>query len=182
MNASHGVPVKASTNGRSKKFAVTIARSQRAKSGWRSDDPSIVINVRGLGDKDGLTFSKTIRNSTSFQDSFISNKEELRTQATSTSVGTIGNSVRARSRVFLSRKEVIQLSLINSPSDVIRSLLNISQNIFVLVMPRVFLARLENGSPMITKSSSRFILIFQGMALQHRFLVTPSTLSTCSSG
>ena len=164
MNASHGVPVKASTDGRSKIFAIAIAPCQRAKSVWRSDDPPTVINVRSLRDKDGPTFSKTIRNSTSFQDSFKSIKEELRTQATSTPVGTVENSVRARSRVFLESKEVIKLSLINSPTDVIRSLLNISQNIFVLVMPRAFLACLENGSPIITEYSSRFILIFQGMA------------------
>ena len=76
---------------------------------------------------------------------FFSIKEELRTQATSTPVGTIWNSVRVRSRIILQSKEVVKLGLINSPTVVIKSLLNISQNIFVLVMSRAFLACLENG-------------------------------------
>ena len=54
-------------------------------------------------------------------------------------VDTVGNSVRSRSRVFLQSNEVIKLSLINSPLDVIRSLLNKSQNFFLLIiMPRAF--------------------------------------------
>ena len=109
--------------------------------------------VRGFGDKDSSTFSKTIRNSTSFQESSFSIKQELRTQTTSTSVGTVRNSVRARSRVFLQCKEFIKFSLINGPTDVIRSVLNMSQTIFMLVMSRASLACLENGSPILTKSS-----------------------------
>ena len=95
-----------------------------------------------------------------------------------------------QSRVFLQSKEFIKVSLMNSLIDVIRSLLNILQNIFVLVIPRAFFACLENGSPILTKSSSRFIFIFQGVALficnstgrKHGFLVTPGTLSTSASG
>ena len=49
-------------------------------------------------------------------------KEELRAKATSTSASTVWNSVRARSRVFLQCKEVIKLSLIDGPIDVIREL------------------------------------------------------------
>ena len=79
MNVSHDVPVKASTDGRGKKFAIEIALCQRAKSVRRSNGLSIIVSVRGLGDKDGSTFSKTNRNSTSFQDSSLSIKEELRT-------------------------------------------------------------------------------------------------------
>ena len=93
-------------------------------------------------------------NGTSFQQVPVSIKEELQTQTTSTPVGTVGNSVRARRRVSLQSKEVIKFSLISSPTDVIRSLLDTSQNIFVLVMPRAFHACLENGSPILTKSSS----------------------------
>ena len=81
VNASHSVPMKASTKSRGKKFAIAIAQCQRAKRVWRSNDPSIVINVRCLWDKDGPTFGKTIRNTTSLQYSLISMKEELRTQA-----------------------------------------------------------------------------------------------------
>ena len=43
---------------RSKKFAIATAQSQRAKCVWISNDPSIVIDVRGLGDEDSSTFSK----------------------------------------------------------------------------------------------------------------------------
>ena len=53
------------------------------------------------------------------------------------------------------------LSLINRPTDVTKSWLNISQNIFVLVMPRAFLACPESGSQ-YSQSSPRFIFIFQG--------------------
>ena len=81
------------------------------------------------------------------------------------------------------------LRRMNSPTDVIRSVLSVSQNVFVLVMSRAFFACLENSSPILTKSSSRFIFILQGVALfvcnsterQHRFLVAPSTLSTPAS-
>ena len=82
------------------------------------------MSIRSLRDKDGPTFSKTITNSTSLQYGLISTKEELRTKTTSTSVDTVGNSVRARSRVFLQSKKVIKLGLINSPADVIRSMLD----------------------------------------------------------
>ena len=130
-----------------------------------------------------------IRNITSLQYGLISTKEELRTKPTSTSVNIVGNSVRSRSRAFLQSKEVIKLSLINSPIDVIRSLLNISQNIIMLVMSRAFLACLENGSPVLTKSSTRVIFILQGVALficdstegQHRFFVAPGTLAIPTS-
>ena len=127
MCTSQGVPVNASTDGRSKKFAIAIAQCQRTKCVRRSNNPSKVINIRCLRDKDGPTIGKTIKNSTSLQDGFISIGEELRTQATSTSLDAVGNSVRARSRVFLQCKEFIKFSLINSPTDVIRSVLNISQ-------------------------------------------------------
>ena len=107
-----------------------------------------------------------------------------------TSVDTVGNSVRSRSRVFLQSKEVIKLSLINSPIDVIRSLFNKSQNLFMLVMSRAFFfACLENGSPIFAMSSSRVIFSIQGVALficnstegQHRFLVAPGTLALSTS-
>ena len=98
-------------------------------------------------------------------------KEKLRTQATSTPADTVGNSVRARSRVFLQSKEVIKLSLIKSPIDAIRSLLNKAQNFFILKVPGAFLTCLENGSPVLTKSSTRFIFILQGVA----FFICDST-------
>ena len=50
MYASHGVPMEASTDSRSEKFAIAIAQCQWTKCVWRSINSSIVINVRGLGD------------------------------------------------------------------------------------------------------------------------------------
>ena len=66
--------MKASTDGRSKKFAIAIAQSQRAKCVWISNDPSIVIDVRGLGDKVSSALSKMIWNSTSFQKTSVNCK------------------------------------------------------------------------------------------------------------
>ena len=50
--------------------------------------PSIVIDVRGLGDKNSSTLSKMIWNGTSFQKSSVSIKEELRTKIPGTCVST----------------------------------------------------------------------------------------------
>ena len=102
------------------------------------------------------------------EDGFISMKEELRTQATSTSVNAVGNSIRARSRIFLQSKEVIKLGFLNSLADVIRSMLDKPQNIFMLVMSRAFVACLENCSPIFAKSSSRVIFIIQGNGPLHQ--------------
>ena len=49
MDAPHGVSVKASTDGRRKKFEIAIARCQRAKCVWRSNDPSIVLSAEQSG-------------------------------------------------------------------------------------------------------------------------------------
>ena len=88
----------------------------RNVNGRRASGDRIILPLSSmsevLGAKDGSTFSKTIRNSTSFQESSISIKEELRSQTTSTPVSTVVNSV--------------------------------PESIFVLVMPRAFLACLEN--------------------------------------
>ena len=53
------------------------------------------FDVRGLGDKNSSTLSKMIWNGTSFQDSSVSMKEELRTK------GTIWNTIWPKSRIFL---------------------------------------------------------------------------------
>ena len=58
MYPSHGVPVKASTDGRSKKFAVAIAQSQRAKCVRRPNNPSIVSMSEVLGIKTVLLSEK----------------------------------------------------------------------------------------------------------------------------
>ena len=54
MYASHGVPMEASTDGRRKKVAITIAQCQWAKRVRRSNNSSNVIDVKGLGNKDRL--------------------------------------------------------------------------------------------------------------------------------
>ena len=126
MYASHGVPMKASTDGRSKKFAIAIAQCQGTKCVCRSNDPSIVIDIRGLGDEDNSTLSKMLWNGTSFQQRSVSIEEELRTKPSGTPVGTIWNSIRARSRIFLQSNEFVKFGLINGPADVVRSLLTVS--------------------------------------------------------
>ena len=47
VNASHGVTVKASADGRSRKFAIAIAQGQRAKSVWRSKFSSEMLQDSG---------------------------------------------------------------------------------------------------------------------------------------
>ena len=79
------------------------------------------------GAKDVPNFGKTIRKSTSLQEGLISMKEELRAKATSTSVNAVGISIMARSRIFLRRKEVMKLFLINSRTDAIKRLLIIAK-------------------------------------------------------
>ena len=86
MNAPHGVPMKASTDGRSKKFAIAIAQLYQGHQ-YR--------NVLGI--KDCPAFTKTIKNIPSHQYGLIGIQEELRAKATNTSVDTVVNSVRSRS-------------------------------------------------------------------------------------
>ena len=71
-----------------------------------------------------------------------------------TSVGTIWNSIRARCRILLQSDEFIKFGTTNCPTDIVRSFLNIPQDIFVLVVPLAFHTCLENGFPILTKSSS----------------------------
>ena len=88
MYASHRVPMEAPTDSRSEKFAIEIAQCQWTKCVWRSNNPSIVIDVRFLGDKDSSTLSDMFWNGTSFQQRPLRIKEELRTQTPGTPVGT----------------------------------------------------------------------------------------------
>ena len=125
MYASHGVQMKASTDSTSEQFAIAIAQRQCAKFVWRSNNPSIIIDVRGLGDKDRPTFGKVFRNDTSFQQIFVSVEKELRAQAPRTPFSAIRNSVRAKCRVLLQGNEFVKLGSINGPTDVVRSSLNI---------------------------------------------------------
>ena len=52
MYASHSVSMEALADSRSEKFAIAIAQCQWTKGVWRSNNLSIIIDVRGLGDKD----------------------------------------------------------------------------------------------------------------------------------
>ena len=124
MYASHGVPMEASTDSRSKKFAITIAKRQWTKRVWRSNNSSIVIDVRGVGDKDRPTFSKMFRNGTSFQQILLSVEKELGAQLPRTLKGAIRNSIRARRRIFLQNNEFIKFGTINGPMDIVKSFLN----------------------------------------------------------
>ena len=93
-------------------------------------------------------------NGTSFQQTLLSVKEELGAQSPRTSVSAKWNSIGARCRIFLHGNELVKLGPINGPTDVVRSLLNISKDILVLVMSRAFDTCLENGTPILTKLST----------------------------
>ena len=147
MYASHGVPMKASTDGRSKKNAITIASVDR-----------IILPLSSmsdvLGGKDRLTFSRMFRNGTSVQQIFISIEKEQGAQPPSIVIRATRNSIRAKIRIFLQSNEFIKFDTINGPTDIVRSFLNTPQDIFVLVMPRAFDAGLKNGFPILTKPFS----------------------------
>ena len=80
MYASHSVRMEAPTGSRSEKFAIAIVHYQWTKCVWRSNNPSIVIDVRGLGDKDNSILSEIFWNGTSFQQRAVGIEEELRTR------------------------------------------------------------------------------------------------------
>ena len=157
------VPLKSLTDGRSNKFENTIAQRQRARCVRRSNFPSIVIDARSLWVKKN----------------FLHNDQELHllpkelqthwrgiasTDTPSTPVRTMWNSVRTKKRIFLQSKEFVDPRLISRAADVIKSMLDILQKI-VLVICVAFHTCMENGSPILTKSSSWFIFVFQGTAL-----------------
>ena len=91
-----------------------------------------------LGMKTVLLFSEMFWKGTSFQQRPVSIKEELQTQTPGTLEGTLWNSVRARSRIFFPSDWFVKLGLVNGPADIVRSLLDTSQNIFVMMMSRAF--------------------------------------------
>ena len=156
---------------------------QRTKRVWRSKNSYIVIDVRGLGDKDSPTFSKMFRNGTSFQQIHVSVGEELGAQSPRTLISAIRNSVRAKCRIFLQSNEFITFGTIKGPTYIVRNFLNIPQDVFVLVMLWALNAGLNNGPPTLTMSSSWFIFVFQGMTVfisdsietKHGFFGTPGT-------
>ena len=124
------------SEGLDKKAEVRTLQSQLHSVNGRGASGDRVILPRSsvsevLGDRDGLTFSKTIRNITSLQYSLISTKEELRTKATSASVDTEKESVKSKSRVFLQSKEVINLSLTDGPIMPSRDCYKIAKSLHV---------------------------------------------------
>ena len=82
MYATHGVPLEASTDSRGEKFAIAIAQCQWTQCVWRSNNSSIVIDVRGLGNKNRPTLSEMFWNGSPFQQRLVSIKKELRAQTT----------------------------------------------------------------------------------------------------
>ena len=85
-------------------------------------------------------------NGSSSQQKPTSVEKELGAQTSRTPVGAKRNSIEARCRIFLQRNEFIKLGTINGPTDIVRSFLNIPQDIFVLVMPRALDAGLKMDS------------------------------------
>ena len=118
MDAPHSVPLKASTCGRCKELTVTIAQCQWTECIWRSNNSSIVIDVRRFGYKDRSAYSKMFRNSSSFQQVLVGIEEELGAQTARTL--TIRNSIGARIRIFLQRNGLVELGMIDRPAGIDR--------------------------------------------------------------
>ena len=55
--------------------------------------------------------------------------------------------------------------MIDGPTDIDRGFLNMSQVVFVLVVSLIFCASVKNISPILTKSSSGIVFVFQRMAV-----------------
>ena len=127
MYASHGVPMEASTDSRSEKFAIAIAQCQRAKCVRRSDDPSMVINIRGFRGKDSPALSEVFWNGSSFQQILVSIKKEPGAQSSRTSVSAIWNSIGARCRIFLHGNELVKspYQLFSSPPHALQGFTNV---------------------------------------------------------
>ena len=81
----------------------------------------------------------------------------------------IRDSVRAKCRILLHANEFVMLGPINHPTDVVRSLLNMMQKIFNLVVPRALGAYLENRAPVFTWPSAWFIS--DSVEAKHRVLI-----------
>ena len=116
VSAAHSVPMKASTDGRSEKFAIAIAQC--------SGRSPLEIEYSFHCHRYSSAFSDMFWNGTSFQQTLVSVEEELRTETPGTSEGTIWNSIRARSRIFLQSNKFVKRGLINGPADVVMSFLN----------------------------------------------------------
>ena len=130
------------------------------------------------------------RDGTSFQQILKSVEKELGAQASRTPEGAIRNSIGTRCRILLQSNEFIKLGTIKEPTNVVRSFLNVPQDIFELVMSGALDAGLKNGpqySQSLLPDASSFV---QGMTVfisdrietKHRFFGTPGTLSTSASG
>ena len=117
------------------------------------------------------------RDGTSFQQILKSVEKELGAQAPRTPEGAIRNSIGTRCRILLQSNEFIKLGTIKEPTNVVRSFLNVPQDIFELVMSRALDAGLKNGpqySQSLLPDASSFV---QGMTVfisdrietKHRF-------------
>ena len=119
-------------------------------NGRNASDDRIILPLSSMsevfGVKDRSIFSKMFRNGTSFQHTLKSVEKELGAQATRTPIGAIRNSIRVKCRIFLQSNGFIKFGTINGPMDVVRSFLNIPQDISVLVMPRALNTGLKNGT------------------------------------
>ena len=108
-------------------------------------DASIVIDVRGLGDKDRPAFSEMLRNGTSFRQKLTSVEKELGAQLSRTLTGAIRDSNGARCRLLLQSSGFVKTRYDQRSTHIVKSFLNISQYIFSLVMPRALDADSKNG-------------------------------------
>ena len=103
-----------------------------------------------LGLKNRPPFGKAFRNGSSFQLTFVSVEQELRAQASRTSMSATRDSVRAKCRILLQGNEFVKLGSISGPADVVRSFLSVSKGVLIVMVPLAFNACLENRTPVVT--------------------------------
>ena len=137
MYTSHGVPVKASTYCRRKNLAATITQSQ-----W----------AQGLGDRHCSTFGNNAGTVPPSSTCLYVLNRTCEPNPTLTPVKAVRNPIRARSGFHLCGHEFVELVSVDSPADVIRSFLNVSQDSLIVMVPFAFIACLENRTPIFAVS------------------------------
>ena len=147
MYASHGEPMEASKESRSEMFCNrNCSVNGRSASGFR-----IILSLSSMSEVFGIKIvllsAKCSGTVPSFQQKLTGVEQGLGAPSPRTLIGAIRNSIGVRCRIFLQSNDFIKFGSIESPTDAVRSFLHIPQDIFMLVMPRTFVACLKNCTP-----------------------------------
>ena len=70
--------------------------------------------------------------------------------STTTRVKAVRNSIKTRSRFLLCGHEFVKLAFVDYPADVVKSFLNVSQDVPIVVVPLTINARLKDCTPIFT--------------------------------